>query len=119
MTARTRREGLAEAAACGGGSQHLATARGVHGEHADAQLGGLADGCGDGGGDVVILEVEEDLPAGADEIADYLRAFGGIELHPDFVAEGGIAHGRHDLVGGGRGRYIQSNDQTLTRIVHL
>ncbi len=48
----------------------------MDGQHADAELGGLADGAGDGIGDVVVLEVEKDVTAGGHEVADDLWAFG-------------------------------------------
>ncbi len=48
----------------------------MDGEHADAELGSLADGAGDGIGDVVVLEVEKDVTAGGHEVADDLWAFG-------------------------------------------
>jgi len=40
----------------------------------------------------------------------------GIELHAHFVDAGGIAHGRHDLLCGGRGRNVKGDDESLARI---
>ena len=64
------------------------------------------------------LEVEKNLAPGSNQVADDLRPFGGIELQAHLVEAGGIAHGRHDLLGGGRGRNIQSDYETRTRIMH-
>ena len=52
------------------------------------------------------------------QIADNAGALRRVELHPYLVAKSGVAHGRHDSLGGDRGRYIQCDDQTLTRIIH-
>jgi hypothetical protein len=64
----------------------------------------------------VILEVEKDAMARTDQFADNGRTFGSVELHADFVGEGRVADGRHDLPGGRGRRYIEGNDETLARI---
>ena len=66
----------------------------------------------------MIFEIEEYPAAGGDQVAHHPGTFGGVELHPHLVGQGGLAQGRHDLLGGGRGGYIQSDDQMLSRIVH-
>ncbi len=68
--------------------QHLAAACGMHGQHAHAQLGCFVHRGGYGVGYVVIFQVEEDAPAGGDQIPHQLWAFGGIELHADFIGQG-------------------------------
>src|SRR5215469_6595570 len=100
------------------GVQHLGAARGVDGQHAHAQLGSFFHGGGDGVGNVVVLEVEEYVPAGGNQVADDLGAFGGVELHPDLEEVGGVAHGRHNLLCGGRRRNIQGDDESLTKFRH-
>lgn len=79
-----------------GGTEHLPSAAGVDGQHADAELGSLADGCGHSVGDVVILEIEKNLFAGGNEVANNLRTCGGVELHSDFVGPDGISEGRNN-----------------------
>ena len=64
----------------------------------------------------MILEVEKDAAPGADQFADHGWALGSIELHADFVGEGRVTDGRHDLPGGLGRRYIQGNDETLARV---
>ena len=98
-----------------GSAQHLAASGGVHRQHTHAQLGRLADSCSDGVGDVVILEIEKDAASRPYQFADNRGTLGGVELHADFVGEGRVSDGRHD-VPGGRGRgYIQGNDEALAR----
>ena len=113
MTARTI--GLAEdcAAASRRGLQHLAAAGGVDGQHADSQLGGRADGRGDGVGYVVEFEVEEDLAARSDQLADELRPFGGEELFADFVSGGRLADGLDDLAGLGGAGDVKRHDKPI------
>jgi len=63
---------------------HLASAAGVQGEHADGELGAGLDGFGDGVGDVVELEVEEDVEAEVGDFADGVGSAGGEHLEADF-----------------------------------
>ena len=102
MTARA-------AARCG--VEHFAAAGGVDGQHADAEPGRFVHGCGHGGRNVVILQVEEDAPPRGHEIPHQLRPFGGEELHADFVGQCRIADGRHDFLCGRRRGNVQGNDQ--------
>ncbi len=63
----------------------------MDGQHADAKLGGRADGAGNGVGDVVELQVQKDFTAGGDELPDELRAFGRKQLLANFVGGGRVA----------------------------
>ncbi len=94
--------------ACGfdRGVDHPAATGGVDGQHADAESCGFAHCGGNRVGNVVILQVQKDPPARGHEVAHHARPFGGVELHPDFEGQSRDAHGRHDLLGGGRGRNI-------------
>ncbi len=65
-------------------------------QHADAELSGFANCGSDGGGDVMIFQIEKDTPAWSHQFAHDLRAFGGVELHADFISGSGVAHGRHN-----------------------
>ena len=87
-------------------------------QYADAKLGGFANRGADGRGDVVIFQIKKDSASRGHELAHDLRAFGGVELHTDFVGRRGVAHGCHNLSGGGRSGHIQGDDQMLTRIVY-
>ena len=88
------------------GVDHLAATRGVDGQHAYAESGGLAH-CGRHRvGNVVILQVQKDPPARGHQVAHDAGPFRRVELHPDLEGQGRDAHGRHDLLGGGRGRNI-------------
>src|SRR5580698_2030773 len=44
-----------------------------------------------------VLEVEEDLTAGSDQVADELRPLRGEELFANFVGGGGLADGLYQL----------------------
>ncbi len=96
-----------------GGVEHFAATGGVHGQHAHSEPGGFMHGCGYRGGNVVILEVEKHAPTRGDEIPHHLRAFGSVELHADFIGEGGVADGRHDFLCGRRRGNVESHDQLL------
>ncbi len=51
------------------------------------------------------------------QIAHYLRTFGGVELHADFIGQRGVFHRRHNLLCGGGGGNIQGHDEPLARII--
>ena len=98
--------------------QHLAAARSVDGQHADAQLGGRLDGFGHGVGDVVELEVEKNLPAGGDQVAHNLGPLGREELFPDLVGNCGLADGLYDLAGLGGARNIERHNEPIPWLQH-
>jgi len=110
--------GTGRAGGVSGGAQHPAAARSVYGKHADAELRSLTHGGGDGVGDIVIFQVEEDPAPGSYQVPHQLRALSSIKLHTDLVAESGVADGRHNFLCGGRGRDIEGNDQMLAGIAH-
>src|SRR6266566_829801 len=87
-------------------------------QHADAELSGFANCGSDGGGDVMIFQIEKDTPAWSHQFAHDLRAFGGVELHADFISGSGVAHGRHNLSGSDRGGHVESDDQVLPRVIN-
>ena len=62
---------------------HLASAAGVQREHADREPGAGLDRLGDGVGDVVQLQVEEDLEAQAGDFANAVGAARGEHLEAD------------------------------------
>jgi hypothetical protein len=97
-------------------SGHLRAARSVDRQHAHAKLLSFGDGCSDGVRNVVILQIEKHSPTGRDEIAHDLRSYGGIQLHPHLVGQGGVSHRRHNLLCGGGGRNVKRNDEPLARI---
>jgi hypothetical protein len=72
----------------GGLGHHLPPARSVDGHHLDAVLEGRPDRSGHGVGDVVELEVEEDILAQGLELAEERRALGREELQPDLERPG-------------------------------
>lgn len=63
---------------------HLAAAAGVKREHLNRKWGDGFDGLGDGVGDVVELEVEENIEAEIGDFADAVGAAGGEHLEADF-----------------------------------
>ena len=63
---------------------HLAAAGGMQGEHLDRERRDGFDGLGDGVGDVVELEVEENIEAEIGDFADAVGAAGGEHLEADF-----------------------------------
>ena len=72
----------------GGLGHHLPPARSVDGHHLDAVLEGRPDRPGHGVGDVVELEVEEDILAQGLELAEERRPLGREELQPDLERPG-------------------------------
>ena len=107
--------GLGGLGCCFGGRfQHLAAAGGVHGQHADPQLGGRADGRGYGVRDVVELQVEKDLTARGNQLADELRPLGGEELFSNFIGGSRFADGLDQLASLGGARNIERHDQPIS-----
>ena len=76
---------------------HLAAAGGVQGEHLDREGRDGFDGLGDGVGDVVELEVEEDVKAEVGDFANAVGAAGG----EHFEAHLNPANGALELAKGG------------------
>jgi hypothetical protein len=98
--------------------EHLEAPGGMDGQHADAELGGLADSAGDGIGDVVVFEVEKDVTAGGHEVADDLRTFGREQLLAYLINLGRVADRRHDSTCLGGIGNVKGNDQTLAGVGH-
>ena len=67
----------------------------------------------------MIFQVEKNTAARSHQVTNYAGPFRSEELHPHFVSQSGVAHGRHNLVGCGRGRNVKGDDQMLSRIIHL
>lgn len=99
-------------------AKHLRSTGSVDGQHAYAEASGFTDGGSDGVRNVVILEIEKNLPAGGGQVANRGWAFGSEQLHADFIGKSGVAHGRNKFLRCGRRPEIQGNDQSLARIVH-
>ena len=82
----------------GRGAHHLAATRGVQREHLDGERAEGLDGLGDGVGDVVQLQVEEDVEAQVGDLAHVVRPVGGehleAELHPAEIAAQLAENGR-------------------------
>jgi len=70
----------ATAGSVDGGAQHLATAAGVDGQHADAEFRGLAHRGADSVGNVVVLQIEKYFSVGGDQVTYGLGTFGGEKL---------------------------------------
>ena len=66
----------------------------------------------------MIFQVQKDTSARLDKLPNDARAFGGVQLHTNFVGNSGVAHGRHDPLGGRGRRYIQGNDETGALVRH-
>lgn len=91
--------------------QHLAATAGVEREHADGELGGGLDCFGDGVGDVVELEVEEDVEAQVGDFADGVGAAGSIHFEANLDPADGaleLAEGGSDVA---RGLGVEDEDQ--------
>lgn len=73
-----------------GGGEHGGSAGGVEGEHVDAQPGGRANGAGNGVGDIVELEVEEDAMAATQDGLEDRRARGDKELEANLEPRTGV-----------------------------
>ncbi len=84
-----------------GSAQHFAAAGGMNCQHADPKLRRFGHPRPNGVGNVVILQVEKNMASAGHEIAHDLWTLGGVELHADFIGQGGIPHRRHDLLRGG------------------
>ncbi len=86
MTARSRGEpGAAGGLGCGG--HHGWAACGVDGQQGGSGLGCGADSSGDGVGDVVEFEIEEDVEAAVAEGLDEAVAGGVVKLHAHLEPE--------------------------------
>ena len=90
-----------------GRSQHLATACGMHGQHAHAELGRFVHRRSHGVRNVVVFQIEKHAPARGHQLSHHLRALGGIELHADLVGQRRVSDGGHNLVRGCRRRNVQ------------
>ena len=69
----------------------------MDGEQGCSRPGGGADGSGYGVGDVVELEVEEDVEAAVAEVFDEAVAGGVVELHADFEPLAGVAETVYEI----------------------
>lgn len=91
---------------------HLAAAAGVECEHADGQFGGGLHGLGDRIGDVMKLQVEEDVEAQVCDFADAIGSAGGVHFEADF----GPADGTREAFqgrGDGTGRLCVENEDQV------
>src|SRR5690606_17742881 len=68
---------------------------GMEGEERDAEFGRGLDRLGDGVGDVVVLEVEEDVVAAITQLSDDVRAAAGEERRSDLVEGDGVTETIH------------------------
>ncbi len=96
-----------------GGGDHGRAAGGVDGEHVDPEARGGAHCAGNGVGDIVKLEVEEDLVAAAQEGFEHGRAGGDEEFEADFEPGACVVKAVNEDGGGGGIGHVQSNDEAL------
>ena len=94
-----------------GGAQHLGAAGSVQREHLDRERAEGLDGLGDRVGDVVELQVEEDIEAHVGDFAHIVRTVGGEHLKADFHPAQLAAQLVEDRGGGFAGRDIKGEDQ--------
>lgn len=95
----------------GRGAQHFFAAGAVDGQHEDMVRRGCGHGVGDGMGDVVELQVEEDLPAFTVEKPDDVRADPSEELAANFVDFDVVAQLADDGRGFGKGVHVERHDK--------
>lgn len=84
-----------------GGGHHLGSAGGMKGEHFDGERSEGLDGLGDGVGDVVEFEVEEDVVAVIGDLAEVVGAVGGEHLQADLDPTEGALELAQEGGGGG------------------
>ena len=96
---------------CGG--HHGGSACGVDGEEGGSGLRDGVDGGGYGVGDVVELEVEEDVEAAIAELFDDLVASGIVELHADLEPLAGLFERVHEPESLGGGRVVEGHDEAI------
>ena len=92
---KARRAGGGGGLGCG--VHHGGASAGVDGEEGGSGVGGGADGSGYGVGDVVELEVEEDVEAAVAKLLHDGVAGGVVELHPDFEPLTSLAEAVYQL----------------------
>ena len=109
----------AQAGAASRGDRGLHGLRiGVHGDEGRADAGDALHALFDGVADVVQLEVEEHLLAGADQRFRERHAAGEGELIADLVERDGIAEPLDEGSGRRNGRDIEGDDQPVARCGH-
>ena len=79
-------------------------------------MGDGANGSGDGVGDVVELEVEEDIEAAVAKQMHEVVASGVVELHADFEPLAGVVEAIDEFEGGFGVRIVQRHRQALPGI---
>ena len=87
----------------------------MDGEKRRAEARDLGDRPLDGVGDVVQLEVQEDLPAGGDEPLDEAEFAAIGELHADLVEAGAVADPRDEPLGLRNVGHVERDDQPVAR----
>lgn len=87
----------------------------MEGEEASSGGGCGADGSGDGVGDVMELEVEEDMEAAGGEGGDDLGAFGDEELQADLDPSAGGPETVGEVQGGGGVGEVEGDDEAIVR----
>ena len=88
-----------------GGGHHLASAGGVQREHADRERSERLDSFGDGVGDVVELEIEENVEALVGDGAHVVGTVGSEHLEADLHP----AHRAAELAKEGRGGFARGD----------
>src|SRR5690348_5370278 len=82
-------------------------------EHRDTEFGGRLHSSGYSVGDIVQLEIEEDLSAGVDQFRDDLWRFGGKELKADLVERDRITQFVDDFLGINGSGDVQGDNQPV------
>src|SRR5260221_6100952 len=96
-----------------GSAQHGRAAARVNGEHIRSQFYSGFHGMADRVRDVMQLQIEEDAPAGTNQLPYQFRAFGGEELQSYFVNAGSIGNALDKRLRGSGVRNIQGNNKPV------
>ena len=88
----------------------------MHGEEGGAELGHACHALGHGVADVVQLEIEEHLLAGRDQAGREVQPAGEGKLIADLVEPHRFTQARHQRLGFGNRRDIESDDQAFARV---
>jgi hypothetical protein len=98
------------------GLHHGLAAQRVHGQERDAEPAGRAHRARDRVGDVVVLEVEEDLLAAGGQLADEARPGRGEELAADLEHAHTARERVHEGAGVGLAGHVERHDHALPRL---
>lgn len=98
--------------------QHPASARGVHSKHVDTEFSGSFYRTGHSIGNVVKLEIEKYLPAGAHQLRHDFRALRGKQLESDLIERDALSELVDDFLRIHGSGDVERDDQVLFRGDH-